>query len=113
MPNVLGFEEATQVKPDRVGEDAQLLEGEGIDDLFIEPFEVSVCLVGDVQKLSELAALASTCFADFGQPSSLASLDQIGGLDRASRLSTCRGKTSNANLIALVLRRPRPANKCP
>jgi hypothetical protein len=72
----------TQLELDRGSERQKLVEGKRIDDLFIEPFEVSVCLVRRCSKAPRARrSVAAARLAGFGQTLSLTRPDEISGFD--------------------------------
>ena len=51
----------------RAGQQDELAEGDGVDDLFVEALQVPIRLVGDPEQLGELSGIATARFPSLRQ----------------------------------------------
>ena len=52
-------EERPQVEVHRTGEQDELAEGDGVDDLFVEALQIAICLIRDPEQVGELSRIAT------------------------------------------------------
>jgi hypothetical protein len=43
----------------RTGEQDELAEGDGVDDLFVEALQIAICLIRDPEQVGELSRIAT------------------------------------------------------
>ena len=60
-------EERPQVEVHRAGEQDELAQGDGVDDLFVEALQIAICLIRDPEQVGELSRIATARLPRLGQ----------------------------------------------